>query len=213
MERESFTRLTQKMIDSWRINFGQGDLPFYYVQVAPFWYDKADSTLTDYAFFREAQENISQLNNTEMVITMDVGEARDLHPKNKKPIGVRLAKTALNREYAMLDIPFQGPQFDYVVFDKKKATIYFQPATVKTGLTTNDGKAPKFFFIAGADKKFYSANASISGDKIIISSDKVKTPVAVRYAFTNFPVTNLQNNDGFPVLPFRTDHWMEEVKK
>ena len=74
-ERESYTRLTKTMIQSWRSNFGLGNLPFYYVQVAPYWYDKADSTLADYAFFREAQANIAQLNNTEMVVTIDVGEA------------------------------------------------------------------------------------------------------------------------------------------
>lgn len=211
MERESYTRLTQTMIESWRKNFGQGDLPFYYVQVAPFWYDKADSTLADYAFFREAQEKISELNNTEMVLTMDVGEARDLHPKNKKPIGVRFAKTALNRDYGMLDISYLAPSYECVVFDKKKATIHFKPETVKSGLSTNDGGAPKFFFIAGADKIFHAATAEITGNEIIITSSKVKKPVAVRYAFTNFPVTNLQNKEGLPAVPFRTDVW-EEVK-
>jgi len=209
MERESYTRLTQAMIQSWRTNFGQGNLPFYYVQVAPFWYDNPDSTLADYAFFREAQENISTLNNTEMVLTMDVGEARDLHPKNKKPVGVRLAKTALNREYGMLNISYRGPHYSYVVFDKKKAVIYFKPETVSSGLTTNDGGSPKFFTVAGEDKVFYPATAEIAGETVVVTSDKVKKPVAVRYAFTNFAVTNLQNSYSFPAVPFRTDNWKE----
>lgn len=183
MERESYTKLTQAMIQSWRKNFGQGNLPFYYVQVAPFWYDKADSSLADYAFFREAQENISKLNNTEMVLTMDVGEARDLHPKNKKPIGVRLAKTALNRDYGMLDVSYRGPQYDYVVFDKEKAIIHFEPETVKSGLSTNDGSRPKFFTMAGADKIFYPAIAEIDGEDIIVTSAKVKKACSCSICF------------------------------
>lgn len=209
-ERESYTRLTQAMIESWRKRFGQGNLPFYYVQVAPFWYDRPDSTLADYAFFREAQENISQLSNTAMVLTMDVGEARNLHPKNKKPVGVRLARTALNREYGMLDVPYCGPHYDYVVFNRNQATVHFQPPTVRSGLSTSDGKAPAFFAMAGADKRFYPATAVISGSNVLLSCGRVKKPVAVRYAFTNFPVTNLQNGEGFPAVPFRTDDWEEE---
>ena len=209
MERESYTRLTQEMIKSWRHNFAQGNLPFYYVQVAPFFYDKPDSTLADYAFFREAQENISRLNNTEMVLTMDVGEARDLHPKNKKPIGIRLAKTALNRTYGMLDVAYQGPKYDYLSINKNLATVHFKPGTASSGLETNNGMAPLFFTIAGEDKIFYPAEAAVVDNIITVSSKKVKHPVAVRYAFTNFPVTNLQNKNGFPVVPFRTDDWKE----
>jgi sialate O-acetylesterase len=210
MERESYTRVTQAMIESWRINFGQGNLPFYYVQVAPFWYDKPDSTLADYAFFREAQENISLLSNTSMVLTMDVGEARDLHPKNKKPVGVRLAKTALNRDYGMLNVSYKGPHYEYVIFDKKKAVIHFQPQTVKGGLSTNDGGAPKFFTVAGEDKVFYPATAEIVGNEVVVTSSRVKKPVVVTYAFTNFAVTNLQNKEALPAAPFRTDNWEEE---
>ena len=213
MERESYTRVTQALIQSWRKAFGQGSLPFYYVQVAPFWYDQPDSTLADYAFFREAQENVSAWSNTSMVVTMDVGESRNLHPKNKKPIGVRLAKTALNRDYGMLDVPYQGPHYDYVVFEKSKAIVHFQSGSVKNGLTTHDGSAPVYFTLAGADKIFHPAAAKIVGNNIEATSPKVKKPVAVRYAFTNFPVTNLQNSDGIPAVPFRTDNWEEEKKK
>ena len=94
MERESYTRLTQSMITSWRKDFAQGNLPFYYVQVAPYFYDKEDPVLADYAFFREAQERVSDLDHTAMVITMDVGESKNLHPIKKKPVGERLAATA-----------------------------------------------------------------------------------------------------------------------
>lgn len=212
-ERKSYTNLTQQMIKSWRQNFAQGDLPFYYVQVAPFFYDKENPILADYAFFREAQENIATLNNTGMVVTMDVGEAKDLHPKNKKPVGIRLAKTALNRTYGRLDVSYKGPRYRYIKILPKKVIIHFDPETVAGGLQTNNGAAPAFFTIAGKDQVFYPADAVISGDSIIVSSAIVKNPVAVRYAFTNYPVTNLENKQGLPAVPFRTDEWSEPSVK
>jgi sialate O-acetylesterase len=206
-ERASYTHLTQALIQSWRTNFAQDNLPFYYVQVAPFSYDNEDSTFSNYAFFREAQENISTLNNTAMVSTMDVGEAKNLHPKNKKPIAVRLAKTAFNRTYGMLDVLFKGPQYDYMEIQKNKVVIHFTKETVAGGLQTNNNADPNYFQIAGTDKIFHPANAVISNGAIIVSSTLVKNPVAVRYAFTNYPVTNLQNKEGIPAVPFRTDNW------
>ncbi|GGF24357.1 sialate O-acetylesterase [Echinicola rosea] len=208
-ERESYTLLTQAMIKSWRAAFAQGELPFYLVQVAPFFYDLEDPKLADYAFFREAQEAVTALANTEMVVTMDVGEAKDLHPKNKKPIGLRLARTALNRHYGRLEVDYQGPQFRDVKFEKGKALVSFEPESVKSGLQTNDGMPPRFFQVAGADQVFYPAKAVIKGNRILLSSKEVKRPVAVRYAFTNYPVTNLENKEGIPAVPFRTDNWQE----
>jgi sialate O-acetylesterase len=209
MERESYTLLTQAMIRSWRQVFGQGDLPFYYVQVAPFFYDQPDSTLADYAFFREAQEKISTLPNTGMVVTMDVGEARNLHPLNKKPVGERLAAMALNREYGFRDRVYRGPQYRSMEVSGRDAVVQFEPGTVSGGLKTRDGAAPAFFTIAGEDRVFYPAFARIDGDVIVVHCDKVRKPVAVRYAFTNFAVTNLENGAGWPVVPFRTDSWPE----
>jgi sialate O-acetylesterase len=212
-ERESYTKLTQALIQSWRQTFQQSDLPFYYVQVAPFFLDKEDPTLADYAFFREAQEKVSALNNTAMVVTVDVGEAKNLHPHNKKPIGIRLAKTALNRAYGQLNVVWRGPQYQHMEVNGKKAIIYFEPGTTTGGLHTDDGSAPRFFSIAGADQQFYPAEATIDGDKIIVWNDKVKKPVAVRYAFTNYAVTTLHNGEGWPVIPFRTDNWTEPTPK
>ena len=212
-ERNSYTRLTQRMIQSWRDNFGQGNLPFYYVQVAPFFYDIEDPVRADYAFFREAQDRIAELANTEMVVTMDVGEAKDLHPKNKQPIGIRLANTALNRTYGMLDVPYQGPRFDYAVFDEKRTVIHFTPESVPDGLTTNNGQAPNSFQVAGDDQVFYPAEAKIMGKTIELTSEKVRKPVAVRYAFTNYPVTNLENAAHIPAVPFRSDDWPEPTWK
>lgn len=210
MERESYTDLTQSMIRSWRRVFGQGDLPFYYVQVAPFFYDQPDPTLADYAFFREAQEKIGTLTNTGMVITMDVGEAKNLHPINKRPVGERLAATALNREYGYTSTVCRGPQYRCLEIRGREAVIHFEPGTVSGGLKTNDGKEPEFFTMAGEDQVFYPAQARIDGDEIVVTCDKVRRPVAVRYAFTNYAVTNLENGAGWPVVPFRTDSWPEK---
>jgi sialate O-acetylesterase len=199
------------MIKSWRQRFAQGNLPFYYVQVAPFFYDKEDPALADYAFFREAQEKISTLNDTRMVVTMDVGESKNLHPKDKKPIGIRLAKTALHEAYGMLNVFYRSPQYNYLETSRNKAIIHFVEETVDKGLQTKDGKAPLYFMVAGADKIFFPADAMISNNTIVVTSEKVRKPVAVRYAFTNYPVTNLENKDGFPVAPFRTDNWPETI--
>lgn len=209
MERKNYTLLTQALIQSWRQKFAQGNLPFYYVQIAPFFHDKEDPDLAFDAFFREAQEKVSELNNTEMVVTMDVGEAKNLHPKNKRPIGQRLAYTALNRTYGLLNVAYLGPRYDYAVYHAGKVIVHFQPATIGSGLRTRDGGKPNFFYLAGSDKKFYPANADIVGESILLKSAKVNHPVAVRYAFTNYPVTNLENGDAFPAVPFRTDTWEE----
>lgn len=212
LERTAYVQATQSMIKAWRERFQQGELPFYYVQIAPFFHDKEDPALTEDAYFREAQERIATLNNTAMVSTMDVGQAKDLHPNNKKPVGLRLAAVALNRHYHLLSVPYLGPQYSHVDFKGKQAVVYFEPETLGGGLTTQDGTAPKFFSLAGADRKFYPATATIVNNSIVLSSRSVKKPVAVRYAFFNYPVTNLQNQEGFPVNPFRTDDWPETSK-
>ncbi|MFN0290291.1 sialate O-acetylesterase [Pedobacter helvus] len=209
MERESYVTATQTLIKSWRTNFKQGDLPFYYVQIAPYFHEKEDDKLAYDAFFREAQAKVATLNNTAMVSTIDVGEAKDLHPKNKKPVGLRLAAVALNRTYSKQNLVDQGPEYNYVTFKKNVATIHFKAESLGSGLNTNDGNAPRFFYMAGEDQVFHLADAVIEGNTVVVSSKKVKKPVALRYAFFNYPVTNLQNREGFPVLPFRTDHWAE----
>lgn len=208
-QREEYVKLNYTLINSWRKGFAQDNLPFYYVQVAPHAYQKPDSTLNDYAFFREAQEQISKLSNTGMVTTMDVGDKDNIHPKNKKPVALRLAYTALHQTYNMLDVAYRGPHINYVAYAKRKATIYFEPGTTEGGLKTNDGKAPKYFFVAGADQVFHYAEAKIDGNAIVLTCKDVKHPIAVRYAFTNYPVTNLENGAGLPAVPFRTDNWTE----
>ena len=211
-ERGSYTRLTQAMIEAWRKSFGQGSLPFYLVQVAPYHWDSFDPALADYAYFREAQERITELTNTGMVVTMDVGDAKDLHPKIKIPIGHRLAALALNRTYGQLEVVAEGPAFQHLEMTGKKVIVHYRKEG-GAGLKTNDGKAPAFFFLAGKDQRFYPATAKIAGNTVELVSSKVLKPVAVRYAFTNFPVTNLENAQGFPAVPFRTDDFAEPAVK
>lgn len=212
LERESYVRATQTMINSWRRDFSQDQLPFYYVQIAPFFHDREDPALAFDAYFREAQEKIADLNNIYMVSTMDVGDAKDLHPKNKKPVGERLAAVALNRAYNQLDVVYQGPLVDNVECAGRKAYVSFKAETLGAGLQTNDGQPPRFFYVAGADRVFYPAEARIDGSRIVVESRKVADIAAVRYAFFNYPVTNLENKEGFPALPFRTDTWEEKMK-
>jgi sialate O-acetylesterase len=141
---------------------------------------------------------------------MDVGEAKNLHPINKKPVGERLAAMALNREYGYASTVYRGPQYRCLEIRGREAVIHFEPGTVNGGLKTRDSKEPMFFTMAGEDQVFYPAQARIDGDEIVVTCDKVRRPVAVRYAFTNFAVTNLENGAGWPVVPFRTDSWAEK---
>ena len=104
----------------------------------------------------------------------------------------------------------RGPQYRCLEVRSREAVIHFEPGTVSGGLKTEDGQAPAFFTMAGEDQVFYPAQARIDGDEIVVTCDKVKRPVAVRYAFTNFAVTNLANGAGWPVVPFRTDSWPEK---
>src|SRR5690606_18101225 len=120
-----------------------------------FFHDKEDPTLAFDAYFREAQEKIAALNNAYMVSTIDVGEAKDLHPKNKRPVGERLASVALNRAYNRLAVVYQGPEVDEVEFAGNTAYVSFQPETLGSGLQTNDGQLPKFFYVAGEDRVFH----------------------------------------------------------
>jgi sialate O-acetylesterase len=195
------------MIKNWRALFAQGDLPFYFVQVAPYNWLQNDSTAFNYAIFREAQSNITKEKNTGIALTMDIGDAEDIHPRNKKDVGIRLAKNALAKTYGFKNIQYEGPQFSGFTVNKNIVTVSFDKASIGTGLTTSDNQPIKHFFIAGNDKKFYHASAQIIHDKIVLSAPQVDKAVAVRYAFTNYPITNFCNKDGLPAMPFRTDNW------
>ena len=143
-----------------------------------------------------------------MAVIMDVGEPNNIHPLNKKPVGIRLAKSALYKTYDMHEIVYMGPKFSKFKLQGDTVKIHFVSASIGSGLTTNDGNAPKYFFVAGPDKVFHKAIARIVDKEVWVYSAEVHGPVAVRYAFTNYPVTNFSNKNGLPAMPFRTDDWV-----
>ena len=207
-EIQLYPALMARLVESWRAEFKNPEMPFYYVQMTPFNWNKKDSAEHKYAFFREGQANVKSLvKNVDMVCTMDVGDPQDTHPTNKKPVGERLAGLALYNTYGITaDYPY-GPLYSAMMVKSDKVLINFMPESVNMGLNTRDGKSPQHFYVAGEDKVFHPAVATIKGKSIVLTSTLVKKPVAVRYAFTNYPVTNLQNKNGLPVYPFRTDNW------
>lgn len=209
-EIKLYPRLNEALIRSWREEFGQGDLPFYFVQMTPHDWQKSDPAENAYACFREAQEKVLAVKNTGMVCTMDVGEPANIHPNNKKPVGERLAGLALFHDYGQRSTVSRGPVYKSLKVKGDIVKVIFEKASLSGGLRTHNGEAPRHFFVAGRDKVFYPARATIAGDAILLSSPQVNRPVAVRYAFTNYPVTNLENGAGLPAYPFRSDNWEDE---
>ncbi|MFY0686418.1 MAG: hypothetical protein JXQ90_04585 [Cyclobacteriaceae bacterium] len=160
-----------------------------------------------WAELREAQLQTLELSNTGMAVIIDIGEANDIHPRNKKDVGKRLAAIALNRDYGKTELVYSGPIYQsHKVIDNQ---IELSFDHVGSGLSCPDKYGYlKGFAIAGADKQFYWAKAKIEGDKVIIQSDQVTNPVAVRYGWAANPDdVNLYNAEGFPASPFRTDNW------
>lgn len=203
-----YTRVFAAMIRNWRKLFAQGDLPFYYVQVAPFKWEGDDSSATYYAYLREAQDRTRlAVPNTGMAVITDICDPTDLHPRNKQGVGWRLARHALALDYGKKDIAYLGPEYARMRVDTGTVKIQFNPASLAGGLGTNDGAAPQCFYIAGADRVFHQAVARIVEQEVWLHCEQVPRPVAVRYAFSNYPVTNLENKAGLPALPFRTDDW------
>ena len=210
-DKNKYTRLQIAMIKGWRDDFGQGDLPFYLVQVPSYFWNNEDPAAFDYAVFREAQANVRMLKNTEMVVTTDDPDApRNLHPRRKKPIGLRLARVALNKAYGLKNVQYLGPQLKGIKIKGEKVIVSYKKKSLDGGLTTADKKAPAEFFIAGEDQVFHKADAVIDGNKVILTSAEVKAPVAARYAFTNTAITNFMNKAGLPAEPFRTDGWADD---
>lgn len=203
------------MITDWRKRWSQGDFPFYFVQLASF--NAANGTTekgSTWAELREAQTNTLSLPNTGMAVTIDIGESKDIHPRNKQDVGKRLAAIALNNLYQK-NGEWSGPIYQAMKTVGNKIELSFTHAA--KGFVAKDKYGYiKGFEIAGADHKFHFAQVQISGDKLIVFSDKVASPLAVRYAWADdMPEANLYNKEGFPAVPFRTDTWKgitEEVK-
>ena len=200
-----YRTLFPAMIKDWRAQWGQGDFPFYYVQIAPYKY--SDSNAPDSAFLREAQMlTLKALPNVGMAVTMDIGEENDIHPKNKVDVGKRLARWALAKNYGK-DLVYSGPIYRQMKVQDSTVRLSFD--YVGSGLAARGG-ALTGFEIAGSDQKFVPATAVIDGEGVVVSSDQVSAPAAVRYAFKNWAQPNLFNAEGLPASSFRTDDWPME---
>jgi sialate O-acetylesterase len=199
-----YRKLFPAMIKNWRNDWGQGKFPFLFVQLANFMAIDPEPADSMWAELREAQSMTLDLPNTGMAVIIDIGEANDIHPKNKQDVGKRLALWALARSYGK-KLVYSGPIYKSTKIKGDKVVLYFDH--VGGGLiATGDGPL-KGFAIAGADRKFVWADAKIDGDNIVVSSGEVSAPVAVRYAWADNPVCNLYNEEGLPASPFRTDNW------
>jgi len=194
----TYKELFSTLIQTWRSLWGY-EFPFYYFQIAPFKYETPEVG----AIVRDAQRRTLTVPNTGMVVISDIGNIEDIHPRNKKDAGNRLANLALNKTYGKSGIAIYGPLYKDYKIEKNKIRIYFDYAD---GLNAKGGK-PINFEIAGEDQKFYPADAEIQGGTVVISSPKVKAPVAVRFAWDNTATPNLFNSAGLPASCFRTDNW------
>ncbi|MDF9832017.1 sialate O-acetylesterase [Ereboglobus sp. PH5-5] len=191
-----YRTLFPTMIRQWRADFQQGDIPFYYVQLANY------ARGNNWAFLREAQEYALKLPNTGQAVTIDIGASNDIHPRNKQDVGLRLALNAFAHTYK-LGGEYSGPMFAGVSKENGALRVKFDHAA---GLKSKDPNLPGFV-IAGADKRFFPAQARIEGETIVVSSERVKDPVAVRYAWDNDPPAPLYNGADLPASPFRSDDW------
>ena len=217
-EGVSYYQKMRALIGGWRKAWQVGDFPFYFVQLADFQDSNNKPEGGDgWAKLRMAQSKSLTIPRTGMAVTIDVGNPRDIHPKNKKDVGERLALWALAKDYGKKDLVYSGPQYKGMQIEGDKIRLMFD--SVGSGLTvaTKNGYDPMVkesqgklqrFAIAGASKKWVWADAVIDGATVVVSSSSVTNPVAARYAFSQNPEgCNLYNNEGLPASPFRTDEW------
>lgn len=216
-EGDQYIAKKKAMIKDWREWFGNAELPFYFVQLAS-WQKSTDQPEggDGWANFRDAQRRCLTIPRTGMAVATDIGDADDIHPKNKFDIGERLARLALSNDYGKT-METSGPLFRELKIEGTKAVLRFDHAGSglmigrkigRTPTTEDRGGTLRRFAIAGADKQWRWAEARIEGDSIVCSHPDIKVPVAVRYAYSMNPEgANLYNKDGLPASPFRTDDW------
>ncbi len=209
-----YRKLFPAMIQDWRKSWGDDDMPFFFVQLANFLPRKDQPADSEWAELREAQTMTLSLEHTGMAVIIDVGEEKDIHPKNKQDVGRRLALAALGTEYEKHNPlvfwknteEYSGPMFKKMSVEGNKVRLKFNH--VGKGLVSKSGgDSVKGFAVAGEDKKFVWADAKIDGSSVWVHSDQVAHPVAVRYAWADNPDAELFNTDGLPASPFRTDDW------
>lgn len=197
---ESYRKLFRTLIENWRLDFGK-DFPFYYVQIAPYTYGQN----TRAALIREMQMQSMDIQKTGMVVVSDlVDDVKNIHPGNKQDVGKRLANWALSETYGVKGLIYKHPLYESMKLEKSKIRVEF--ANAGNGLVLK-GDELMCFEIAGADQVFKPAKAKISGNTVLIWTKEIKTPVAVRYCWSNDAIGNLFSQEGLPVAPFRTDNW------
>ncbi|MES2696522.1 MAG: sialate O-acetylesterase [Verrucomicrobiota bacterium] len=191
------------MIEQWRKEWGQGDFSFYWVQLADFKAEKATPGESDWAELRETQTKTMKLPNTGQAVIIDLGEGRDIHPRNKYDVAARLVRWALVKDYGM-KMPYRSPEFKSMEIAGNKATVTID--CFGSTLRPFDVLDAVGFAICGEDKVWHTAKGKVvGGNKVEVWSDSVSAPTAVRYAWADNPVCNLFSNDNLPVTPFRTD--------
>lgn len=201
-----YRTLFPALINDWRKEFGDADLPFLFVQLANYGAEQKDPAGSNWAELREAQRMALALPNTGMATAIDIGEANDIHPKNKLDVGRRLGMNAMKVAYGK-NVVASGPTYKSFKVEGSNAIIGF--SDVGSGLVSKDKYGyVRGFQIAGEDQKFHWATARIKGSTIVVTSDKVQHPAAVRYAWEDNPgQLDLYNIEGLPAVPFRTDSW------
>ncbi|MEM6278065.1 MAG: sialate O-acetylesterase [Verrucomicrobiota bacterium] len=193
------------MITEWRKAWEIGDFPFYWVQLADFRDEVAEPGESTWAELREAQSSVLALPNTGQAVIYDIGEGRDIHPRDKQGVAKRLARLALAKDYGV-DLPHLSPSFKSMEVQGNEAILTFE--NVGSALYTFDTKEAVGFAVAGEDKVWHWGTGQLQGkDKVVVTSEAVETPVAIRYAWADNPVANLVSREGLPVDPFRTDDW------
>lgn len=208
-DRLDYANKMKALIKGWRTEWNQGDFPFYFVQLAPFDYEKTDEVGYGYpeAYFLPeiwvAQLKTLEVPNTGMAVTTDITELYDIHPTNKQAVGKRLALWALAKDYGRGDLVFSGPLFKGIKVEGAGIRVSFDHTG--SGLASIDGEPLNWFEIAGSDGMFRKAEAVIEGDKVVVSCPEVKNPSAVRFGWHELAVPNLMNKEGLPASPFNSE--------
>ena len=201
-----YRELFPAMITNWRKEWGQGEFPFYWVQLADYQAERTEPGESDWSELREAQTMaMDKLPNSGQAVIIDIGEGKDIHPKNKVDVGMRLARWALAKQYNQ-PIEYQSPRYESM--EKVGSGIVVKFAHRGKKWRPFDVNEPIGFTIAGEDKKFSKADAKILEDgRVQVSSASVPNPVSVRYAWAQNPICNMFADNGLPLTPFRTDDW------
>jgi sialate O-acetylesterase len=204
LKAQDYRTLLPGLIQSWRVAWNQRDMPFLVVQLPNHGSIPEQPGDSAWAELREAQlHTLQTVPHTGLAVTIDIGDPKDIHPHRKAEVGERLALWALATTYQQ-KLVYSGPLYDSMRVEGGAIRIRF--THVGTGLLAKDGSL-RGFAIAGADRKFHWATATVDGDSIVVSSPEVAAPVAVRYAWGDSPECNLFNREGLPASPFRTDSW------